>query len=74
MNAATYKVSLWLQNDQGFWEMFKNQGAEEIQEGFEELLESGLTREQRESFPHQLLLDLLGSVDWYEIRECMREE
>jgi hypothetical protein len=77
MNAATYKVSLWLQNDEGFWDLFKNQDGDTIRDGVEDVIEMTFDNQresQRESFAYLLLLDLLGSVDWEAVAEGMREE
>jgi hypothetical protein len=69
MNTATWKISLWIENDQGLYN-----GARECADG--DSLEEwflGLC-EPSNGFAMDILLDLLGSVDWNDIYERVTAE
>lgn len=61
---ATWKVSLWLNNDQDLYESAREVSeAGDLQDWLLELVNP----EGSDSFTLLLLADLLGTVDWYEV-------
>lgn len=62
--SATFKVSLWLNNDQGLYESAREVSeARDLQDWLLELVNP----EGSDSFTFLLLADLLGTVDWDEV-------
>jgi hypothetical protein len=69
MNTATWKISLWIENDEGLYEGARMcADGNSLEEWFIDLCESN------NDFATQILLDLLGPVDWDEIYERVTEE
>lgn len=78
-NTATYKISLWVMNDEGLYEGARETIASDMREGnvwcagtalsdyFETVMDESTVNE----FAWTILSDLMGSVDWNEIAESV---
>jgi hypothetical protein len=69
MNNATWKIGLWLENDEAMYDGAREcADGDNLEEWFIDLCEMS------PAFAMQILLDLLGPVDWNEIYERVTEE
>lgn len=68
--SATWKISLWLCNDQGVYNYMRSEmsAGESAESAFYELF----TDETPDSMAKSMFLDLLGLVDWYEIESDLK--
>lgn len=68
-NRETWKVSLWLEGDQGLYEWAREyEGGSDLENGFIGLLEVS------PDLALTIVKDLLGPVDWDEILEALKAE
>lgn len=65
----THKISLWVENDEGLYNMTRGcTDGDELENQFIDLCE------HHREFAMQILLDLLGPVDWQDVWERVRNE
>jgi hypothetical protein len=78
-NIATYKISLWVMNDEGLYEGARETIASDMREGnvwdagmaLSDYFETVMDESTVNDFAWTILSDLMGSVDWNEIAESV---
>lgn len=67
--SETHKISLWIENDEGLYNMAReHEDGSGLEDSFLELLE------QSPEFALAIVKDLLGPVDWDAILESVKAE